>query len=177
MFCLFSRPKCAKLRTVRWRQERKRIWRIKLLQQNKSEIATASFWNKAARCSHVRCLNSPRSSHVLSRSLKEPKTLTFTFGFNINRRYSYGMFVYNCNRLDKGSSFHLSQFHTIIETLFSNIDWSKCTRNRDSNLMAKGSFDWDFNERGEEVCGGRGATPPRFRRFVGKLEICKEKLS
>ncbi|XP_028400511.1 ATPase MORC2-like [Dendronephthya gigantea] len=35
------------------------------------------------------------------KSLKEPKTLTFTFGFNINRRHSYGMFVYNCNRLIK----------------------------------------------------------------------------
>ncbi|XP_046840799.1 ATPase MORC2-like isoform X2 [Xenia sp. Carnegie-2017] len=35
------------------------------------------------------------------KSLNEPKTLTFTFGFNINRRHSYGMFVYNCNRLIK----------------------------------------------------------------------------
>ncbi|CAB3997385.1 MORC family CW-type zinc finger 2 isoform X1 [Paramuricea clavata] len=35
------------------------------------------------------------------KSLKEPKTLTFTFGFNINRRHSYGLFVYNCNRLIK----------------------------------------------------------------------------
>ncbi|XP_067033345.1 ATPase MORC2A-like isoform X2 [Acropora muricata] len=33
------------------------------------------------------------------KSLKEPKTLNFTFGFNINDRRCYGMFIYNCSRL------------------------------------------------------------------------------
>lgn len=32
-------------------------------------------------------------------SLKEPKTLDFVFGFNIEARKYYGMFIYNCNRL------------------------------------------------------------------------------
>lgn len=33
------------------------------------------------------------------RSLKDPKTLDFIFGFNITNRQYYGMFIYNCNRL------------------------------------------------------------------------------
>lgn len=33
------------------------------------------------------------------KSSKEPKTLTFTFGFNIHRRRLDGIFIYNCNRL------------------------------------------------------------------------------
>eukprot|EP00111_Clytia_hemisphaerica_P005825 TCONS_00016861-protein len=33
------------------------------------------------------------------KSAKEPKTLTFTFGFNINKRNCDGLFIYNCNRL------------------------------------------------------------------------------
>lgn len=32
-------------------------------------------------------------------SMKEPKTLNFTFGFNIENRRCYGMFIYNCSRL------------------------------------------------------------------------------
>lgn len=35
------------------------------------------------------------------RSLKEPKTLRFTFGLNIQNRKCFGMFVYNCSRLIK----------------------------------------------------------------------------
>jgi len=33
------------------------------------------------------------------KSSKEPKTLNFTFGFNINKRRCDGLFIYNCNRL------------------------------------------------------------------------------
>lgn len=33
------------------------------------------------------------------KSMKEPKTLNFTFGFNIENRRCYGMFIYNCSRL------------------------------------------------------------------------------
>ncbi|KAJ7387408.1 ATPase morc2 [Desmophyllum pertusum] len=33
------------------------------------------------------------------KSMKEPKTLNFTFGFNIENRSCYGMFIYNCSRL------------------------------------------------------------------------------
>ena len=32
------------------------------------------------------------------RSMKEPKTLSFTFGMNIDNRRCYGMFIYNCSR-------------------------------------------------------------------------------
>ena len=32
------------------------------------------------------------------RALKHPKTLSFTFGFNLNNRGQDGMFVYNCSR-------------------------------------------------------------------------------
>lgn len=35
------------------------------------------------------------------KSMKEPKTLNFTFGFNIENRRYYGMFIYNCSRLIK----------------------------------------------------------------------------
>lgn len=35
------------------------------------------------------------------KSAKEPKTLTFTFGFNISKRRCDGIFIYNCNRLIK----------------------------------------------------------------------------
>ena len=35
------------------------------------------------------------------KSLKEPKTLKFTFGLNIQNRKCFGMFVYNCSRLIK----------------------------------------------------------------------------
>ena len=35
------------------------------------------------------------------KSLKEPKTLKFTFGLNITNRKCFGMFVYNCSRLIK----------------------------------------------------------------------------
>ncbi|XP_020613915.1 MORC family CW-type zinc finger protein 2A-like [Orbicella faveolata] len=33
------------------------------------------------------------------KSMKEPKTLNFTFGFNIENRQCYGVFIYNCSRL------------------------------------------------------------------------------
>lgn len=33
------------------------------------------------------------------KSMKEPKTLSFTFGMNIDNRRCYGMFIYNCSRL------------------------------------------------------------------------------
>ncbi|XP_062508579.1 ATPase MORC2A-like isoform X2 [Corticium candelabrum] len=35
------------------------------------------------------------------KALKHPKTLSFTFGFNLNNRGQDGMFVYNCSRLIK----------------------------------------------------------------------------
>ncbi|PAA85579.1 hypothetical protein BOX15_Mlig032543g1, partial [Macrostomum lignano] len=35
------------------------------------------------------------------KALKEPKTLTFYFGVNLEQRNMYGMFVYNCSRLIK----------------------------------------------------------------------------
>jgi hypothetical protein len=40
---------------------------------------------------------------VLSKqkALKHPKTLTFTFGFNLSNRGQDGMFIYNCSRLIK----------------------------------------------------------------------------
>ncbi len=38
---------------------------------------------------------------VDSRSLRDPKTLNFIFGININNRNQDGMFVYNCSRLIK----------------------------------------------------------------------------
>ncbi|XP_078361220.1 ATPase MORC2A-like [Oculina patagonica] len=33
------------------------------------------------------------------KSMKEPKTLNFTFGFSIENRRCFGMFIYNCSRL------------------------------------------------------------------------------
>ena len=36
-----------------------------------------------------------------SRTLRGPKTLTFTFGINLEHRAQDGMFVYNCSRLIK----------------------------------------------------------------------------
>ena len=35
------------------------------------------------------------------RSLRDPKTLNFIFGININNRAQDGMFIYNCSRLIK----------------------------------------------------------------------------
>ena len=35
------------------------------------------------------------------KALKEPKTLDFIFGVNIENRRQQGMFIYNCNRLVK----------------------------------------------------------------------------
>ena len=35
------------------------------------------------------------------RSLRDPKSLTFVFGINIDNRSQDGMFVYNCSRLIK----------------------------------------------------------------------------
>lgn len=35
------------------------------------------------------------------RSLREPKTLNFIFGINIDQRNQDGMFIYNCSRLIK----------------------------------------------------------------------------
>eukprot|EP00795_Rhopilema_esculentum_P007744 gene7744-13577_t len=40
-----------------------------------------------------------RIAEEKKKSLKEPKQLTFTFGFNINARKCDGMYIYNCNRL------------------------------------------------------------------------------
>uniref|UniRef100_T1JMG3 Morc S5 domain-containing protein n=1 Tax=Strigamia maritima TaxID=126957 RepID=T1JMG3_STRMM len=38
---------------------------------------------------------------VQQRSLKEPKTLSFIFGINLENRKNDGLFIYNCNRLIK----------------------------------------------------------------------------
>ena len=40
-----------------------------------------------------------RVAEAKRKSSKEPKTLTFTFGFNIHKRRLDGIFIYNCNRL------------------------------------------------------------------------------
>uniref|UniRef100_T1J2T3 CW-type domain-containing protein n=1 Tax=Strigamia maritima TaxID=126957 RepID=T1J2T3_STRMM len=40
-------------------------------------------------------------SEVKQKSLKEPKTLSFIFGINLENRKNDGLFIYNCNRLIK----------------------------------------------------------------------------
>merc|ERR1711962_884173 len=40
-----------------------------------------------------------RVADAKRKSSKEPKTLSFTFGFNIHKRRLDGIFIYNCNRL------------------------------------------------------------------------------
>jgi len=38
---------------------------------------------------------------LVCRALRDPKSLTFVFGINIDNRSQDGMFVYNCSRLIK----------------------------------------------------------------------------
>jgi len=37
----------------------------------------------------------------MRRALRDPKSLTFVFGINIENRLQDGMFIYNCSRLIK----------------------------------------------------------------------------
>lgn len=60
--------------------------------------------NHVNHVNHINHIRLPYFISVLSlcfRSLKEPKTLQFIFGVNLENRSHDGVFVYNCSRLIK----------------------------------------------------------------------------
>ena len=81
---------------LRRKPEQMLTWKPRLLMLRKSMCYAEFSWQVWCDCFPL--LTNCMQMIFSFRSMKEPKTLSFTFGMNIDNRRCYGMFIYNCSR-------------------------------------------------------------------------------